>query len=144
MTRAISITAAVPEASSFAPGASLYQVDRNASTRLFDLFRLKRYYAMLEYQKIFSERTQLDISQLNGVSKRRKEQRVRLIRIPFLGPGRRENEQPRFRRKSHQKAQQIKRLGITPLNIIEDQCNRRGSGQERPQLPQYPFHHQRC
>ncbi len=44
-----------------APGASLYQVDRNRTTRFFDRFRLKRYFGTLEYQKIFSERTQLDI-----------------------------------------------------------------------------------
>ncbi|MEP6973914.1 MAG: TonB-dependent receptor [Spartobacteria bacterium] len=52
------------------PGASLYQVDRNVSTRLFDLFRLKRYYGMLEYQKTFSERTQLDIKTFGGYLQR--------------------------------------------------------------------------
>ncbi|MDQ3414276.1 MAG: TonB-dependent receptor plug domain-containing protein [Verrucomicrobiota bacterium] len=54
----------------FEPGASLYQVDRDASTRLYDLFRLKRYYAMLEYQKVFSERTQLDIKAFGGYLQR--------------------------------------------------------------------------
>ncbi len=53
-----------------APGASLYQVDRNASTRLYDLFRLKRYYGMLEYQKAFSERTQLEIKAFGGYLQR--------------------------------------------------------------------------
>ncbi|MEO5718660.1 MAG: TonB-dependent receptor [Chthoniobacterales bacterium] len=53
-----------------APGASLYQVDRNASTRLYDLFRLKRYYGMLEYQKVFSERTQLEIKAFGGYLQR--------------------------------------------------------------------------
>ncbi len=53
-----------------APGASLYQLDRNASTRQFDLFRLKRYYGMLEYQKLFSERTQLDIKAFGGYVQR--------------------------------------------------------------------------
>jgi Fe(3+) dicitrate transport protein len=43
-----------------------YDVDRNASTRFFDRFRLKRYYATLEYQKIFSEQTQLDIKAFGG------------------------------------------------------------------------------
>ena len=31
------------------------------SGRFFDRFRLERYYAMLEYQKFFSERTELEI-----------------------------------------------------------------------------------
>ncbi len=53
-----------------APGASLYQLDRNASTRLFDRFRLRRYYGMIEYQKIFSERTQLDIKAFGGYLQR--------------------------------------------------------------------------
>ena len=46
--------------------ASLYQVDRNVTTRFFDRFRLKRYSGMLEYQKIFSEQTQLDIKAFGG------------------------------------------------------------------------------
>lgn len=49
-----------------APGASLYQVDRNVTTRFFDRFRLKRYYGTLEYQKIFSEHTELDIKAFGG------------------------------------------------------------------------------
>ena len=48
------------------PGASLYQVDRNVTTRFFDRFRLKRYYGMLEYQKVFSEKTQLDLKAFGG------------------------------------------------------------------------------
>jgi Fe(3+) dicitrate transport protein len=53
-----------------APGASLYQIDRNTSTRFFDRFRLKRYFGMLEYQKAFSERTQLDIKAFGGYLQR--------------------------------------------------------------------------
>ena len=49
-----------------APGASLYQVDRNVTTRFFDRFRLERYYGVLEYQKIFSEQTELDIKAFGG------------------------------------------------------------------------------
>ena len=49
-----------------APGAALYQVDRNVTTRFFDRFRLERYYGMLEYQKIFSEHTELDIKAFGG------------------------------------------------------------------------------
>jgi Fe(3+) dicitrate transport protein len=48
------------------PGAVLYSVDRNATSRFFDWFRLKRYYAMLEYQRLFSEHTQLDIKAFGG------------------------------------------------------------------------------
>ena len=44
-----------------APGAALYQVDRNVTTRFFDRFRLQRYYGVLEYQKIFLS-TQSSIS----------------------------------------------------------------------------------
>ncbi len=46
--------------------ASLYQDDRNASTRFFDRFVLERYYGTLEYQKVFSEYTQLDIKAFGG------------------------------------------------------------------------------
>jgi Fe(3+) dicitrate transport protein len=35
-------------------------------TRLFDRFRLQRYFGTLEYQKIFSERTQLDLKAWRG------------------------------------------------------------------------------
>ena len=49
-----------------APGAALYQVDRNVTTRFFDRFRLERYYGVLEYQKIFSEHTELDIKAFGG------------------------------------------------------------------------------
>ena len=44
----------------------LYQVDRNASSRFFDRFRLKRYYATLEYQHFFSESTELDFKAFGG------------------------------------------------------------------------------
>jgi Fe(3+) dicitrate transport protein len=48
------------------PNSVFYEDDRNASTRFFDRFRLERYYATLEYQKIFSERTQIDIKAFGG------------------------------------------------------------------------------
>jgi Fe(3+) dicitrate transport protein len=48
------------------PRSVFYDDDRNATTRFFDRFRLKRYYATLEYQKIFSEQTQLDIKAFGG------------------------------------------------------------------------------
>ncbi len=44
----------------------LYEVDRNASSRFFDRFRLKRYSAVLEYQHLFSEQTELDIKAFGG------------------------------------------------------------------------------
>jgi Fe(3+) dicitrate transport protein len=44
----------------------LYEVDRNASSRFFDRFRLKRYSAVLEYQHIFSEHTEMDIKAFGG------------------------------------------------------------------------------
>jgi Fe(3+) dicitrate transport protein len=48
------------------PNSVFYEDDRNASTRFFDRFRLERHYATLEYQKIFSERTQIDIKAFGG------------------------------------------------------------------------------
>ena len=48
------------------PNSVFIEDDRIASTRFFDRFRLERYYATLEYQKIFSERTQLDIKAFGG------------------------------------------------------------------------------
>jgi len=48
------------------PNSVFIEDDRTASTRFFDRFRLERYYATLEYQKIFSERTQLDIKAFGG------------------------------------------------------------------------------
>ena len=48
------------------PDSVFVEDDRTASTRFFDRFRLERYYATLEYQKIFSERTQLDIKAFGG------------------------------------------------------------------------------
>jgi Fe(3+) dicitrate transport protein len=47
-----------------------YDDDRNATSRLFDRFRLSRYYGMLEYQKLFSERTQLDLKAFGGYLER--------------------------------------------------------------------------
>ena len=48
------------------PNSVFIEDDRTASTRFFDRFRLERYYATLEYQKMFSERTQLDIKAFGG------------------------------------------------------------------------------
>ncbi len=48
------------------PNSVFYEDDRNASTRFFDRFRLERYYATLEYQKLFSQKTQLDIKAFGG------------------------------------------------------------------------------
>ncbi len=48
------------------PNSVFYEDDRNATTRFFDRFELERYYATLEYQKMFSERTQLDIKAFGG------------------------------------------------------------------------------
>jgi outer membrane receptor for Fe3+-dicitrate len=48
------------------PNSVFIEDDRTATTRFFDRFRLERYYATLEYQKIFSERTQLDIKAFGG------------------------------------------------------------------------------
>src|SRR6266496_3901560 len=48
------------------PNSVFYEDDRNATTRFFDRFRLERYYATLEYQKLFSQRTQLDIKAFGG------------------------------------------------------------------------------
>lgn len=48
------------------PNAVLYSNDRNATSRFFDRFRLERYYGALDYQKFFSERTQLDLKAFGG------------------------------------------------------------------------------
>jgi len=48
------------------PKSVFVEDDRTATTRFFDRFRLERYYAMLEYHKFFSERTQLDIKAFGG------------------------------------------------------------------------------
>ena len=48
------------------PNSVFVEDDRTASTRLFDRFRLERYYAVLEYQKFFSERTELEIKAFGG------------------------------------------------------------------------------
>jgi Fe(3+) dicitrate transport protein len=47
-----------------------YEDGRNASSRLFDRFRLSRYYGVLDYQKLFSERTQLDLKAFGGYLER--------------------------------------------------------------------------
>lgn len=44
----------------------LYQNGRNQSSRFFDRFILKRYYADLAYQHLFSDTTQLDIKAFGG------------------------------------------------------------------------------
>ncbi len=49
-----------------ATASSLYQVDRNVSTRFFDRFILERYYGTLEYQKVFSAQTEIDIKAFGG------------------------------------------------------------------------------
>ncbi len=65
----------------------LYQVDRNASSRFFDRFRLKRYYATLEYQHLFSEQTELDIKAFGGyLSRYSKRQRGGGVGILPFGP----------------------------------------------------------
>ncbi|HEV2840242.1 MAG TPA: TonB-dependent receptor plug domain-containing protein [Chthoniobacterales bacterium] len=43
-----------------------YEEGRNQISRMFDRFRLTRYYGSLEYQKDFSEATQLDITAFGG------------------------------------------------------------------------------
>jgi Fe(3+) dicitrate transport protein len=48
------------------PNSVFVEDDATASTRFFDRFRLERYYATLEYQKFFSEGTQLDIKAFGG------------------------------------------------------------------------------
>ncbi|MBS0657876.1 MAG: TonB-dependent receptor plug domain-containing protein [Verrucomicrobia bacterium] len=48
------------------PNSVFFDVDRNASTRFFDRFRLKRNYAVLEYQKEFSAQTRLEIKAFGG------------------------------------------------------------------------------
>ena len=40
--------------------------DRDATSRLFDRFRLSRHYGVLDYQKLFAERTQLDLKAFGG------------------------------------------------------------------------------
>jgi Fe(3+) dicitrate transport protein len=48
------------------PSPVFYDADRNATTRFFDRFRLKRDWAVLDYQKMFSDRTQLDLKAFGG------------------------------------------------------------------------------
>ncbi len=47
-----------------------YEEGRNQSARQFDRFRLQRYYGTMEFQKNFSERTQLDIKGFAGYLQR--------------------------------------------------------------------------
>jgi Fe(3+) dicitrate transport protein len=44
----------------------LYQDNRDASSRFFDRFRLKRQYATLEYQQMFGGNTELDVTAFGG------------------------------------------------------------------------------
>jgi Fe(3+) dicitrate transport protein len=48
------------------PNSVFVEDDRTATTRFFDRFRLERYFATLEYQKFFSERTELDVNAFGG------------------------------------------------------------------------------
>jgi Fe(3+) dicitrate transport protein len=48
------------------PNSVFVEDDRTATTRFFDRFQLERYYGTLEYQKFFSERTQLDLKAFGG------------------------------------------------------------------------------
>jgi Fe(3+) dicitrate transport protein len=72
-----------------APLASqvFYQVDRNASSRFFDRFRLQRYYADFAYQHLFAESSQLEIKAFGGyLSRYSKRQRGGGVGIlPFGG-----------------------------------------------------------
>ena len=43
-----------------------YEDDRNATTRFFDRFRLQRDFGVLEYQKVFSETTEMEIKAFGG------------------------------------------------------------------------------
>lgn len=48
------------------PSPVFYEDNRNASTRLFDRFRLQRDFGVLEYQKVFSEHTEMEIKAFGG------------------------------------------------------------------------------
>lgn len=48
------------------PNAVLYQDDRNASSRFFDRFELKRYYSTLTFEHRFSDQTQLSAKAFGG------------------------------------------------------------------------------
>lgn len=48
------------------PNSVFYDVDRNATSRFFDRFRLKRDYAGLEFQKEFSAQTRLELKAFGG------------------------------------------------------------------------------
>jgi Fe(3+) dicitrate transport protein len=47
-------------------GSRFIEDDRNVSTRLFDRFRLERFYGTAEYEKTFSEGTELSIKAFGG------------------------------------------------------------------------------
>lgn len=71
----------------FARGVSLYQVDRNKTTRFFDRFRLERYYATLEFQKMLSDATEMSIKGFGGyLSRFSKRQRGGGFGIEPTGP----------------------------------------------------------
>jgi Fe(3+) dicitrate transport protein len=73
------------------PRSVFYEDDRNATTRFFDRFRLERYYAVLEYQKFFSEQTQLDIKAFGGYlsrySQRQRGGGIGQLPVPDPQPG---------------------------------------------------------
>jgi Fe(3+) dicitrate transport protein len=73
------------------PRSVFYEDDRNATSRFFDRFRLKRYYATLEYQKIFSEQTELEIKAFGGYlsrySQRQRGGGVGQLPVPNPAPG---------------------------------------------------------
>lgn len=73
------------------PRSVFYDDDRNATTRFFDRFRLKRYYATLEYQQIFSEQTQMDIKAFGGYlsrySQRQRGGDIGSLPVPNPPPG---------------------------------------------------------
>jgi len=48
------------------PNSVFVEDDPTLTTRFFDRFQLQRYYGTLEYQKFFSERTELDIKAFGG------------------------------------------------------------------------------
>ena len=48
------------------PSSVFVEDDPTLTTRFFDRFQLQRYYGTLEYQKFFSERTELDIKAFGG------------------------------------------------------------------------------
>ncbi|HEX8490563.1 MAG TPA: TonB-dependent receptor, partial [Chthoniobacterales bacterium] len=69
----------------------LYEVDRNATSRFFDRFRLTRYFGSLEYQIMFSDTTRLDITAFGGYlsrwSKRQRGGDFGVMPVPNPAPG---------------------------------------------------------